>query len=113
MVTAELGVFARPGTRIDVTVSSLGDATSLEGGVLVQTPLKAANDTVYAVAQGPMSVGGFNVSGGAGNSVYQNHTTAGRVIGGGVVQRSVEPSYIADGSFDLTVFDHSWRGTFA
>ena len=89
MVTAELGAFARPGTRIDVTVSSLGDATSLEGGVLVQTPLRAGNDSVYAVAQGPVSVGGFEVEGASGTRVRENHVTTGRIPGGAIVERAV------------------------
>jgi flagellar P-ring protein precursor FlgI len=89
VVTAELGAFARSGTRIDVTVSSLGDATSLEGGVLLQTPLRAANDTVYAVAQGPMTVGGFNVDSGTGTRFQQNHVTAGLIPAGAIVERTV------------------------
>src|SRR5690606_11959452 len=64
MVTATLPAFSRTGDRIDVTVSSFGDARSLQGGFLLQTPLTAANGDVYAVAQGPVSIGGFNVRGG-------------------------------------------------
>jgi flagellar P-ring protein precursor FlgI len=101
MVTAELGAFARPGTRIDVTVSSLGDATSLEGGVLVQTPLKAANDTVYAVAQGPLSVGGFNVDSGTGTRLEQNHVTAGLIPGGAIVERAVAGAVGEDGVLEV------------
>src|SRR5690606_30193689 len=73
MVTATLPPFARPGDVIDVTVSSFGDAKSLQGGFLLQTPLMAANGQVYAVAQGPVSIGGFNVRS-AGAAVQQNHT---------------------------------------
>ena len=76
MVTATLPAFARPGDQIDVTVSSFGDARSLQGGYLLQTPLLAANGEVYAVAQGPVSIGGFNVRRG-GSSVQQNHTAVG------------------------------------
>lgn len=85
MVTATLPPFASPGTTIDVVVSSLGDARSLQGGTLLQTPLKAANGNVYAVAQGPVSVGGFN-SGGGGSSISKNHSTTGRVPGGALVE---------------------------
>ena len=61
MVTANLPAFIRPGSKIDVTLSSLGDAKSLQGGTLIMTPLKGADGNVYAVAQGPVSVGGFAV----------------------------------------------------
>jgi flagellar P-ring protein precursor FlgI len=105
MVTGEIDPFMRVGGKIDVTVNSMGDATSLEGGTLLATPLIGFDGGLYAMAQGPVSVGGFNVSGGANNSVSQNHTTAGRVVGGGIVERSVRPTYIYDGSFELAVFD--------
>ena len=68
MLTANLPAYVRPGDRIDVTVSSLGDARSLEGGYLLQTPLEAANGQVYAVAQGPVSVGGFSAGAGGAPS---------------------------------------------
>jgi len=100
MITADLPPFARPGTKIDVVVSSLGDARSLQGGTLMQAPLKAANDEVYAVAQGPVSVGGFT-AGGGGTTVTKNHTTVGRVPGGAIVEKAVRTD-IGDGS-DLKV----------
>lgn len=85
-VTADLGAFARQGDRIDVTVSSIGDARSLQGGFLLMTPLQAANGEVYAVAQGPVSIGGLNVrTGGAG--VQQNHAVVGRIANGAIVER--------------------------
>lgn len=87
MVTATLPPFARPGQELDVTVSSLGDATSLQGGTLLVTPLKAVNGEVFAVAQGPISVGGF-VGGGGGDSVIKNHVTVARISSGAVVERS-------------------------
>jgi len=86
MVTSKLPAFARPGQRIDVTVSSLGDATSLQGGTLLITPLKAANGEVYAVAQGPISVGGF-VGGSGGDQVVKNHVTVARISDGALVER--------------------------
>lgn len=86
MVTASLPPFARPGTALDVTVSSLGDAKSLEGGVLLLTSLHAADGQVYAEAQGPLTLGGYTV-GGAGNSKEVNHVTVGRVPAGGTVER--------------------------
>ncbi len=87
-VTASLPAFARPGTQVDVTVSSIGDAKSLEGGVLLLTPLYGADGQVYAAAQGPIAVGGFAV-GGAGATKQMNHPTTGRVPAGGRVERSL------------------------
>ncbi|MFZ0481271.1 MAG: flagellar basal body P-ring protein FlgI [Terriglobales bacterium] len=85
MVTSSLPPFARPGTTLDVTVSSIGDAKSLEGGVLLLTSLHAADGQVYAEAQGPLTLGGYTV-GGAGNSKEVNHVTVGRVPSGGIVE---------------------------
>ncbi len=76
MVTCNLPPFARIGSKIDVTIASIGDAKSIEGGVLVATPLKGADGAVYAMAQGPIVVGGFLASG-QGASVQKNHPTAG------------------------------------
>ena len=87
-VTASLPAFARPGTQVDVTVSSIGDAKSLEGGLLLLTPLYGADGQVYAAAQGPVAVGGF-AAGGAGASKQMNHPTVGRVPAGGRVERSL------------------------
>lgn len=89
MVTANLAAYAHNGSNIDITVSSLGDAKSLQGGTLLQTPLQAANGQVYAVAQGAVSVGGFLVGGGGGGSVSKNHVTAGRIPGGALVEQDV------------------------
>ena len=85
-VTAELPPFARPGMKIDVTVSSAGDAKSLAGGLLLMTPLKAADGNVYAVAQGPLTLGGYS-AGASGNTKIVNHLTVGRVPEGGIVER--------------------------
>lgn len=86
IVTATIPPFANPGNRIDVTVSSLGNAKSLLGGTLLQTPLYGADRRVYAAAQGPLLIGGFSVGGG-GSSVQHNHTTVGRVPMGAIVER--------------------------
>lgn len=102
MVTASLPPFARPGTTIDVVVSSLGDARSLQGGTLLQTPLKAANGEVYAVAQGPVSIGGFNASGG-GSSVSKNHTTAGRIPGGALVEAETKTDLASQDALNITL----------
>ncbi len=88
MVTAELPPFARPGSRIDIMVSSMGDATSLSGGTLLMTPLKGADGKTYAVAQGPLAVGSI-AFGGKTAKVQKNFPTAGRIAGGGLVERAV------------------------
>ena len=88
MVTAELPAFSRPGQRIDVTVSSSGDCSSLAGGTLLMAALQGPDTQVYAVAQGPVLVGGFSASAG-GNSVVKNHPTAGRIPDGALVEREV------------------------
>lgn len=87
-VTANLPAFARPGTQVDVTVSSVGDAKSLEGGLLLLTPLYGADGQVYAAAQGAIAVGGY-AAGGASASKQVNHPTIGRIPGGGRVERSL------------------------
>jgi flagellar P-ring protein precursor FlgI len=85
MVTAELPPFVRPGGRLDVTASSVGDARSLQGGTLVATPLRGPDGKVYAIAEGPLSIGGFG-GGTGGNTVQVNHLTVGRIPGGAIVQ---------------------------
>lgn len=92
MITADIPPFAREGTRIDITVSSIGDAESLQGGVLLQTPLMGADETVYAVAQGQVAVGGYiGGSGGAGGATVQkNHPTVGSISNGAIVEREIE-----------------------
>jgi flagellar P-ring protein precursor FlgI len=91
IITASLPPFAHSGDNVDVTVSALGDATSLQGGTLVLTELRAANNLVYATAQGPVSVGGFSASANINgpNSITQNHVTAGRVPQGAVIARDM------------------------
>ncbi len=98
MVTATIPAFAKEGTRIDVKVDSLYDCNSLEGGMLMETHLKGPGqgDTVYAVAQGPLSIGGFNADASGGTSVRQNHVTSGRIPMGAYVEHEV-PSTITDG----------------
>ena len=88
MVTADLPAFERAGSRIDVTVSSIGDATSLQGGVLLQTPLLGEDGNVYAVGSGSLILGGFAAGGGT-TSVTVNHPTVGRIPNGGTVEREV------------------------
>ncbi len=85
LVTAELPPFVRQGGRLDVTASSIGDARSLQGGTLIATPLRGPDGTVHALAQGPLSIGGFG-GGSGGNAVTVNHLTVGRVPSGALVQ---------------------------
>lgn len=94
IVTAELPPFSGKGGRIDVTVSSLGDATSLGGGTLIMTPLSGADNEIYAVAQGPIAISGFAAQGKA-ESVTQGVPTAGRVANGALVEREV-PGPLSD-----------------
>lgn len=88
LVTSTLPPFARPGLKIDVTLSSLGDAKSLQGGTLIMTPLRGADGNVYAVSQGQISVGGFSVEGG-GDSAQKNHPTVGVIAEGATVERAI------------------------
>ncbi|SFE26475.1 flagellar basal body P-ring protein FlgI [Nitrosomonas sp. Nm166] len=88
MVTATLPPFTKPGQQIDVTVSSLGNAKSLRGGTLLMTPLKGADNQVYAMAQGNVLVGGIGAAAG-GSSVQINHLNVGRITGGGLVEREI------------------------
>jgi flagellar P-ring protein precursor FlgI len=85
-VTASLPAFARPGMKVDVTVSSVGDAKSIEGGVLLLTALRAPNGEVYAEAQGPLVIGGYS-EGASGNVKSVNHPTVGRIAEGGIIER--------------------------
>lgn len=94
IVTANLPAFAQPGVRIDVTTAAIGDATNLQGGLLLLTPLRGADGQTYSVAQGAVVTGGF-VAGKGGNSQTVNHPTVGRIPGGGIVEKvapSVNPS---------------------
>lgn len=89
MITADLPPFVKPGTRIDVLVSSMGDAKSLLGGTLLATPLSGVDGKVYAMAQGPVSVGGFSVGGAAGGGAQKNHPTVARIVQGATVEKEV------------------------
>jgi flagellar P-ring protein precursor FlgI len=89
MVTATLPPYAAQGTRLDVAVGAMGDATSLQGGTLLVTPLVGADGEVYAVAQGPVAIGGFS-AGGQASSVTQGVPTSGRIASGAIVEREIE-----------------------
>jgi flagellar P-ring protein precursor FlgI len=94
MVTADFPAFAQQGDRLDALVSSIGDSKSLQGGTLLMTPLKGPDGKTYALAQGPLSIGGFSVSG-AAQGVQKNHLTAGRVVGGALVEREISHQFNA------------------
>lgn len=106
MVTASLGPFARRGSQIDVTVSTLDEATSLQGGTLILTPLKGPDGVAYAVAQGPLSVGGFSFNAPSGSpspsaSARKNHATVGRISGGAIVEREALGEILCQGQLRL------------
>jgi len=113
MVTADIPAFVKQGARIDVQVSSMGDAKSLQGGVLLQTPLLGADNKVYAVAQGPISVGGFSVGtgGGGGASVTKNHPTVAQIIDGAIVEREIPATIVRDNSVELLLREPSFIST--
>ncbi|HZH97827.1 MAG TPA: flagellar basal body P-ring protein FlgI [Fimbriimonadaceae bacterium] len=108
-VTAELPAFAAPGNRIDITVTSAGDATSLQGGYLLRTPLysAASNEIAYAVAMGPVSIGGFNAASG-GSSVQKNHSTVGKLPEMGIVEKAVDTRMVFDGRMYLELNDQDF-----
>lgn len=99
-LTANLPPYVRPGQTIDVNVNTMGNASNLQGGVLVQSPLRAADGKVYAVAQGPVIVGGSSAQG-AGATRTQNVPTAGRIPGGAIVEREVPADYTMGGQVAL------------
>ncbi len=92
LVTTSLPPFAKNGQEIDVTISSLGDAASLQGGTLIATPLRGLDGKIYAMAQGPVSIGGFVVPGGQ-NRIQKNHPTVARIPSGATVEREVPVSF--------------------
>jgi flagellar P-ring protein precursor FlgI len=112
MITATLPPFARAGGRLDILVSSLGDAKSLQGGTLLLTPLRAPNGEIYAVAQGPVSIGGFAASGRAGGGVQKNHPTVGSIAGGALIEREVPFQFTGRQGFRLILHDPDFTTSF-
>lgn len=100
MITAEIPAFVKNGTRLDVTISALGDAKTLQGGVLLQTPLMGADGKVYAVAQGTVAVGGF-IGGNGGGSVQKNHPTVAQISGGALVEREIPTEIVRNNYVEL------------
>lgn len=103
MVTADIGPYLKSGARIDVNVASMGDAKTLQGGVLLQTPLVGADGRVYAVAQGPVAIGGFvgGTGGAGGATVQKNHPTTGVISNGAIVEREISATFVRDNSVRL------------
>ena len=103
MVTADIPAFKKPGTRLDVNVASMGDAKSLQGGVLLQTPLIGADGKVYAVAQGALVLGSVSsgTEGGGGASVQKNHPTVGLIADGALVEREIPAQIVSDHHLQL------------
>lgn len=103
MITADIGPFLKPGARIDVNVASMGDAKTLQGGVLLQTPMLGADGRVYAVAQGPVAIGGFfgGAGGAGGATVQKNHPTVGNISSGGIVEREIPATFVRDNTVRL------------
>ena len=115
MVTAELPPFAKPGQRLDVTVSALGQAKSLRGGTLLLAPMQGADGEVYALAQGNLAVGGFGAEGKDGSKIVVGTLSSGRIPGGASVERSVASPFAGDAALrlDLNEQDFSAAGAVA
>lgn len=109
VVTAKFAPFARQGDAFDVTVSSIGDAKSLEGGTLLMTPLKGVDGKIYALAQGPVSIGGKNEKGGGAES----HPTAGMVYGGGLVEREIAQDMVHQENATLSLKSSNFNNAVA
>jgi len=105
MVTARVSPVNRTGSSIDVTVSSMGDAASLQGGILLMTPLQAdpPNGPIVAMAQGPISIGGFNAEGGGGASVTKNHPVVGRIPNAAIVMQELAPAGQTSNALTVTI----------
>ncbi len=100
IVTAKLPTMVRPGSGVDVQVSSIGDAKSLQGGTLLMAPMKGPDGNVYAVAQGPISIGGFS-AGGGGTSTVKNHPNVGMIPNGAIVEKEVQVQLNRKSRLDL------------
>jgi flagellar P-ring protein precursor FlgI len=109
VVTATIPAFAKTGAHLDVTVSSIGNARSLQGGVLLQSMLLGADAHPYAVAQGPLAVGGFEARGASGTAVRQNTTNTARVPGGAVVEREIPTDFVKNDVITLALRDADFR----
>lgn len=107
VITADIPAFVKNGTRLDVTISAIGDAKSLQGGVLLQSPLVGADGKVYAVAQGTLAVGGFigGAGGAGGASVQKNHPTVAQISGGALVEKEIPTEIVHNNFVELLLRD--------
>lgn len=105
MVTSKMSNQLKEAAEFDVTVSSMGDATSLQGGTLLMTPLSGMDGKVYGFAQGPISVGGYDISTSSGNRAAKNHATAGRIPRGGVLEIPIENDGISNQEISVILKD--------
>jgi flagellar P-ring protein FlgI len=103
VVTATIPAFYRSGSKLDITVSSIGNARSLRGGILLQTPLRGADRKTYAVGQGPLILGGMSAGGASGGSVTENVTTTARIPNGALVEREIPTSFITKDKVTLVL----------
>ncbi len=100
VVTADIAAFKKNGSRLDVTVSSIGDAKTLQGGILLQTPLVGPDGEIYALAQGAISLGGIS-AGNEGASVQKNHPTVAQIVGGALVEREIPAEIVRNNTLEL------------
>jgi flagellar P-ring protein FlgI len=110
IVTCDIPAFAKPGARLDVHIAAMGDAKSLQGGVLLQTPLLGADHKTYAVAQGPLAVGGFTAGpgGGGGATVTKNHPNVAQILGGALVEDEIPATIARDNTIELLLREPSF-----
>ncbi len=108
MITAELPPFAKPGQRLDVTVSALGQAKSLRGGTLLLAPMQGADGEVYALAQGNLAVGGFGAEGKDGSKIVVGTPSSGRIPGGASVERQVASPFAGDAALRLDLIEQDF-----
>jgi flagellar P-ring protein precursor FlgI len=107
LITAKVHSFAKPGDRIDILASSIGDCTSLEGGVLIHTTLQGIDNEVYAVAQGPLSIGGYNVSG-AAEQTRKNIATTAHIPRGALIEKEIPVHVFFENAIRLSLFDNDF-----
>jgi flagellar P-ring protein precursor FlgI len=111
IITAELPPFAKPGQKLDIVVSTVGQAKSLRGGTLLMTPLLGADGETYAVAQGNLMVGGLGVAGGDGSSLTVNVPTVGRIPGGASVEKMIETPFLDNANILLNLHQGDFSTT--